>query len=384
MSEDQKPVAPAETTATSETQPEQPVATTTPITPPSSKLIPTAKRTLILMFLVLIIGIGIILWAWKIGPFDSTVESTDNSYVKGKTTVLSSQINGYVKDVLVSDFDHVKKGQVLMHIDATTYDQKVTQAEAGVDQAQNALSNQSQNIAQRKADIVAAEAKVEQARTAYQLSLAQQQRYQQLGDSGAASKSEQDKAVADTQNNLALLQQAQANVVVAQEALKTAQVAETGLKAQVTNAAAQLDQAQTTKNYSSIIAPMDGQLGEVNPRVGQYVAAGTQLLYLIPQQTWVTANFKETQIANMKIGQKAWFTVDALNHQKFTGHVEQISPAAGSEFSVLKADNATGNFTKVVQRIAVRIAIDPNQTSIENLRPGMSVISSVDTQSAQR
>ena len=383
MSEDQKPVAPAETTATSETQPEQPVAITTPITPPSSKLIPTAKRTLILMFLVLIIGIGIILWAWKIGPFDSAVESTDNSYVKGKTTVLSSQINGYVKDVLVSDFDHVKKGQVLMHIDATTYDQKVTQAEAGVDQAQNALSNQSQNIAQRKADIVAAEAKVEQARAAYQLSLAQQQRYQQLGDSGAASKSEQDKAFADTQNNLALLQQAQANVLVAKEALKTAKVAETGLKAQVTNAAAQLDQAQTTKNYSSIIAPMDGQLGEVNPRVGQYVAAGTQLLYLIPQQTWVTANFKETQIANMKIGQKAWFTVDALNHQKFTGHVEQISPAAGSEFSVLKADNATGNFTKVVQRIAVRIAIDPNQTGIENLRPGMSVISSVDTHAAK-
>ena len=385
MSEDQKPVAPAETTARSEnaSQPEQTVAAATPITPPSSKLIPTAKRTLILMFLILIIGIGIILWAWKIGPFDSAVESTDNSYVKGKTTVLSSQINGYVKDVLVSDFDHVKKGQVLMHIDATTYDQKVTQAEAGVDQAQNALSNQSQNIAQRKADIVAADAKVEQARAAYQLSLAQQQRYQQLGDSGAASKSEQDKAFADTQNNLALLQQAQANVLVAKEALKTAKVAETGLKAQVTNAAAQLDQAQTTKNYSSIIAPMDGQLGEVNPRVGQYVAAGTQLLYLIPQQTWVTANFKETQIANMKIGQKAWFTVDALNHQKFTGHVEQISPAAGSEFSVLKADNATGNFTKVVQRIAVRIAIDPNQTGIENLRPGMSVISSVDTHAAK-
>ena len=385
MSEDQKPVAPTETTATSEntSQPEQPVAAATPITPPSSKLIPTAKRTLILMFIVLIIGIGIILWAWKIGPFDSAVESTDNSYVKGKTTVLSSQINGYVKDVLVSDFDHVKKGQVLMHIDATTYDQKVTQAEAGVDQAQNNLSNQTQSIAQRKADIVAAEAKVEQARAAYQLSLAQQQRYQQLGNSGAASKSEQDKAIADTQNNLALLQQAQANVLVAREALKTAQVAETGLKAQVTNATAQLDQAKTTKDYSSIIAPMDGQLGEVNPRVGQYVAAGTQLLYLIPQQTWVTANFKETQIANMKIGQKAWFSVDALNHQKFTGHVEQISPAAGSEFSVLKADNATGNFTKVVQRIAVRIAIDPNQTGIENLRPGMSVISSVDTRSAQ-
>jgi multidrug resistance efflux pump len=380
MSEDQKNTT-ASASSSSEQSATMPQA---PAAPPPSKLIPTAKRTLMLMFLVLLVGITIILWAWKIGPFDSAIESTDNSYIKGKTTVLSSQINGYVKDVLVSDFDHVKQGQVLMHIDATTYDQKVTQAEAGVDQAQNNLSNQTQSIAQRKADIVAAEAKVEQARAAYALSLTQQKRYQQLGNSGAASKSEQDKVIADTQNNLALLQQAQANVQVAQEALKTAQVAETGLKAQVTNATAQLDQAKTTKDYSTITAPMDGQLGEVNPRVGQYVAAGTQLLYLIPQQTWVTANFKETQIANMKIGQKAWFTVDALNHQKFTGHVEQISPAAGSEFSVLKADNATGNFTKVVQRIAVRISIDPNQSGMENLRPGMSVISSVDTRSAPR
>ena len=381
MSEDQKPVAPAETTARSEnaSQPEQTVAAATPITPPSSKLIPTAKRTLILMFIVLIIGIGIILWAWKIGPFDSAVESTDNSYVKGKTTVLSSQINGYVKDVLVSDFDHVKKGQVLMHIDATTYDQKVTQAASSVDQAKNSLANQSQTIAQRQADIAAAQAKVEQANAQYQLSLQLLARYQQLGNSGATSKIEQDQIAADVKNNLALMKQAEANVQVAEQALKTAQVAETGLKAQVNNAQAQLDQAQTTKNYSSIIAPMDGQLGEVTPRIGQYVAAGSQLLYLIPQKTWLIANFKETQIANMQIGQPATFTVDALGKQKFSGRVEQIAPATGSEFSVIKADNATGNFTKVVQRIAVRITIDPKQKDVERLRPGMSVVTSVDT-----
>jgi len=229
--------------------------------------------------------------------------------------------------------------------------------------------------------VVAAQAKMDQVKAQYDLSVAQLKRYQQLGDSGAASKSEQDKAAADAQNNLALLKQAQANIQVAQEALKTAQVAQAGLKAQVNSAQAQLDQATTTKDYSVITAPMDGQLGEVNPRVGQYVAAGSQLLYLIPQQTWVIANFKETQIANMKIGQKVTFTVDALDHQKFTGHVEQISPAAGSEFSVLKADNATGNFTKVVQRISVRIAIDPNQKGLERLRPAMSVITSVDTSS---
>ncbi|HIQ33202.1 HlyD family secretion protein [Acinetobacter venetianus] len=352
-----------------------------PPPPPTSKLIKTKRSTLWWMLLVLLVGITIILWAWRIGPFHTAVEQTDNSYVKGKTTILSSQINGYIKDVLVKDFDHVKQGQVLMHIDATTYDQKVTQAVSGVEQAQNSLANQTQAIAQRQADVVSAQAKLDQVKAQYDLSVAQLKRYQQLGNSGAASKSEQDKAAADAQNNLALLKQAQANILVAQEALKTAQVAESGLKAQVNSAQAQLDQANTTKDYSTITAPLDGQLGEVNPRVGQYVAAGTQLLYLIPKQTWVIANFKETQIANMKIGQKAYFTVDALNHQKFTGHVEQISPAAGSEFSVLKPDNATGNFTKVVQRISVRITIDPNQEGIENLRPGMSVITSINTDS---
>ncbi len=345
----------------------------------SSKLIPTKKSTLIWMLLVLIVGIIIILWAWRVGPFNSKLQQTDNSYVRGQTTILSSQINGYVKDVLVQDFDYVKKGQPLMHIDATTYDQKVIQAESSVDQAKNSLANQSQTIAQRQADIVAAQAKVEQTNAQYQLSAQQLLRYQQLGNSGAASKAEQDQVAANVKNNQALLKQAEANVMVAQEAFKTAQVAATGLKAQVSNAQAQLDQAETTKNYSTILAPMDGQLGEVTPRIGQYVAAGSQLLYLIPKKTWIMANFKETQITHMQVGQQATFTVDALNGQKFTGHVERISPAAGSEFSILKADNATGNFTKVVQRIAVRIAIDQNQTAIEKLRPGMSVISSVNT-----
>ncbi len=352
--------------------------------PPSSKLISTPKRVLLLMALVLLLGITIILWAWRIGPFHTALEKTDNSYIKGKTTLLSSQINGYVQTVEVKDFDQVKQGQVLMHIDATPYNQKVSQAQSGLEQAKNNLANQSQTIAQRQADIAAAQAKVEQAQAADHLALAQLQRYQQLGDSGAAARAEQDKARADRQNTVALLKQAQANLQVAQQAHKTAQVAATGLQAQVSSAQALLDQAQTTKNYSTIIAPMDGQLGEVTPRIGQYVAAGTQLLYLIPKQTWVIANFKETQIADIRIGQSAWFSVDALKHQKFSGRVDQISPAAGSEFSVLKPDNATGNFTKVVQRIAVRISIDPDQPELDKLRPGMSVVTTVDTQSTPR
>jgi len=195
---------------------------------PTSKLIRTPKKVLWWMLLVFCIGISIILWAWRIGPFNTAIQRTDNSYVKGKTTILSSQINGYVKDVLVQDFDQVKQGQVLMHIDATPYDQKVSQAESGVEQAQNNLANQAQAIEQRKADIAAASAKVEQANAAYQLSLAQLQRYQRLGNSGAAAQSEQDRALADSKNNAAVLKQAEANVTVAKEALKTAQVAETG------------------------------------------------------------------------------------------------------------------------------------------------------------
>ncbi|MCG2574884.1 HlyD family secretion protein [Acinetobacter sp. ME22] len=350
--------------------------------PRVSKLIETQKSTLILMFFILLVGISIIMWAWQIGPFNTPIQQTDNSYIKGKTTVLSSQINGYIQDVLVSDFDHVKKGQVLIKIDPTAYNQKVSQAQSSVEQAANSFSNQKQTIAQRAADVTAAQAKVAQVESQYQLSLQQLQRYQALGNSGAIAKTDLDQSQASVANNLALLNEAKANVKVAEEALKTAKIATVGLQAQIKNAAAQLDQANTTKDYSIITAPMDGQLGEVSPRVGQYVGAGSQLLYLIPQTTWVIANFKETQIANMQIGQKAFFTVDALNHKKFVGHVAEISPAAGSEFSVLKTDNATGNFTKVVQRISVKIAIDPNQPELSRLRPGMSVITSVDTASA--
>ncbi|MEB3754835.1 HlyD family secretion protein [Acinetobacter sp. MD2(2019)] len=376
MSEQQTPKTTSDTEASASSQPPH-----LKTVPKVSKIIKANKSTLVVMFFVLLFGIGLIMWAWQIGPFNSPIQQTDNSYIKGKTTVLSSQINGYVQEVLVSDFDHVKKGQVLMHIDPTTYDQKVTQAKSNVEQAANNLNNQKQAIAQRQADIVAAQAKVAQIESQYQLSLQQLKRYQALSNTGAVSQADFDQSRASVSNTLALLNEAKANVNVAQAALKTAEVATVGLEAQVSSAGAQLDQANTTRDYSVITAPMDGQLGEVTPRLGQYVGAGSQLLYLIPQTTWVIANFKETQIAQMKIGQKAFFTVDALDHKKFTGHVSEISPAAGSEFSVLKTDNATGNFTKVVQRIAVKISIDPNQPEINRLRPGMSVISSVDTSS---
>jgi RND family efflux transporter MFP subunit len=139
-------------------------------------------------------------------------------------------------------------------------------------------------------------------------------------------------------------------------------------------AQAALELAKINLANTKILAPEDGRLGEVTARLGQYVAAGTQLTSIVPRKIWVTANFKETQMKGMEVGKEVSFTVDALNHKKFTGRIESLSPAAGSEFSVLKPDNATGNFTKVTQRIPVRIAIDPNQEGLDKLAPGMSVV----------
>ena len=137
--------------------------------------------------------------------------------------------------------------------------------------------------------------------------------------------------------------------------------------------------AEIDLQNTRITAPRDGQLGEVGARVGQYVSVGTQLMALVPDRIWVVANFKETQLAGMRAGQPVTFTVDAFQHASLTGHIERFSPAAGSEFSVLKADNATGNFTKVAQRVPVRIAVDPGQNLTNRLAPGMSVVVSIDT-----
>ncbi len=176
--------------------------------------------------------------------------------------------------------------------------------------------------------------------------------------------------------------QSQAAIRIAEENLTATRVARQGLEARVASAQAALELARIDLDNTVIRAPRDGQLSEASVRLGQYVTAGTQLLFLVPDSLWVVANFKEGQTWKMAIGQPATFSVDAFQGQRLHGHVEQIAPATGSEFAVLKPDNASGNFTKVVQRLPVRIAIDPDQPLAARLRPGMSVVVEVDT--AQR
>ena len=169
------------------------------------------------------------------------------------------------------------------------------------------------------------------------------------------------------------MDEAAAAIEVSRQALATTIGSRAGLEAAVRSAEAAVELARIDLANTRIKAPQDGRLGEVGARLGQYVTAGSQLMAVVPKDVWIIANFKETQLTGMKVGQPVVFTVDALDKARLNGHVERFSPAAGSEFSVIRADNATGNFTKVAQRVGVRISIDPGQPRAEALAPGMSV-----------
>ena len=196
---------------------------------------------------------------------------------------------------------------------------------------------------------------------------------------GSISEREFDQTRAALLAAQASVQQAQAAHEVGQQDVRSVIVGRGGLEAGVEGARAQLHLAEIDLANSIIRAPVDGQLSEVGVRNGAYVTAGTQLMFIVPHDIWVIANFKEAQTRKIQPGQTASFKVDGLGGARFTGRVENLAPAAGSEFSVLKPDNATGNFVKVAQRIAVRIRVDPGQDMIKRLRPGMSVEAHIDT-----
>lgn len=323
-------------------------------------------------------GIGI-LYAWGLPPFSSPIETTDNAYVRGLVTVLSPQIAGNIAEVKVKDYQKVGKGQLLIRIDDHIYKQKLEQAQASLAAKKAALDNSFQQEKSAEAKILSAQAQIESANAALHNAELNWQRVEPLTQRGVSTQSDADSARASLEQAKAAKEQADAGLEVTRQDLQTIIVARKGLEADVTSADAAVTLAQIDLEHTNIYAPRAGSLGEVGAKLGQYVAIGTQLVSVVPDDVWVVANYKETQLANMKIGQAATFTVDALNHLKMTGVVTRFSPAAGSEFAVLKSDNATGNFTKVAQRIPVRIEIDKGQAGIDRLLPGMSVIMHVDT-----
>ena len=327
-------------------------------------------------------GVLIVLYAWKLPPFRTTLQSTENALVRGQVTIISPQLGGYVVEVLVQDFQQVKRGELLMRIDDRIPTQRLEQARAELATRRAALENFAQSnrsaqatIEQNQATLASAEA---QARRT-QLDL---RRVEELAADGSLSARERDAARAAQAQAVASRDQARAALEIARQNLRSVGVNRASLEAAVANAEAQVRLAEIDLANTRILAPRDGQLGQVTVRQGAFVNAGAQLTALVPAQLWIIANMKETQMANVRLGQPVTFTVDALNNATLRGRVERIAPATGSEFSVITPDNATGNFVKIAQRIPVRISIEPNQPLAQRLRPGMSVVTTIDTASA--
>ncbi|MDL2399954.1 HlyD family secretion protein [Rhizobium mayense] len=326
-------------------------------------------------------GVMLVLYAWHLPPFQSSVETTDDAYVKGYVTTISPQVSGYITDVPTRDYKLVKQGDVLAKIDDRIYQQRVAQARATLDGQKAALANSQQQEQAARAGIASSQAQVDSANAAMKRAQLAWDRVATLVAKGVSTTADSEQAQATLEQAKAAVNQAKAALDVSQQNLTTIIVNRASLEAGVSGAEAAVQLAEIDLQNATIVAPRDGRVGEVGVRLGQYVTAGTQLMGLVPKDVWVIANFKETQLDGMKVGQPVTISVDALGHRELKGHIQRFSPAAGSEFAVIRADNATGNFTKVAQRVGVRVKIDENQPQADDLAPGMSVVISVDKNS---
>lgn len=335
-----------------------------------------AQRRPIFVIAVVALAIAALLFvlaAWDLPPFAGGSQRTDNAYVRGRTTVIAPQVSGYVLQVLVRDYETVKPGQPLVRIDDRIYRARVEQAHANLAAAEAALANSTQARASRTAGLRGQVAGVASAQAQLARARADMARADDLARDGSISIRERDQTRAALALTQAQLRQAEAASEIGRQDVRTVDVGRGGLEAQVAAARAQLHAAEIDLEHTVIRAPEGGVLGEVGIRVGAYVTNGTQLLAIVPPERWIIANFKEAQTGHIRPGLPVRVTVDALDGARLTGKVERLSPAAGSEFAVLKPDNATGNFVKIPQRIGVRIAVDPGQRDARRLRPGMSV-----------
>ncbi len=317
---------------------------------------------------------------WDAWVGNATIQTTNDAYVRAETTRLSSRVAGEVLTVAMQDFQHVKAGDLLIQIDPADYEAQVAQAEAGVGGAQAALDNldnqvelQYATIAQAEAQRVSAQAREVEARQ-------EQERQQSLSQSEAGTRQKLEQAVADHARAQADVKASGAVIAAQRHQLEVLSGTKKQRAADLLGARATLAAARLKLGYTKITAPFDGVVGERQVQPGDYVNIGTNLINVVPlPNVYLIANYKETQLTHVRPGQGVDVTVDSFPGQTLRGRVERISPASGSQFALLPPDNATGNFTKVVQRIPVRIALDPGQKLLERLLPGMSAETRIHT-----
>jgi membrane fusion protein (multidrug efflux system) len=317
---------------------------------------------------------------WTVGRF---IESTDDAYVKADYTTVAPKVAGYIREVLVSDNDQVKAGQVLARIDDRDFQAALSQARADVKAAEAAITNIDAQIALQQSVIEQARATMDASQASLDFAVSDAARSARLITNGAGTQSRAEQTQSAREQAAAAVERDRAALVAAQNKVPVLQTQREQSAAQRDRAAAAAQQAELNLSYTDIVAAVDGTVGARSIRVGQYVTSGTQLMAVVPlHAVYVVANFKETQLTYISPGQPVEIKVDSFPDISIKGHVDSVSPASGLEFSLLPPDNATGNFTKIVQRIPVKIVIDDEPLS-GLLRSGMSVEPEIDTKAAQ-
>jgi membrane fusion protein, multidrug efflux system len=307
------------------------------------------------------------------------LESTDDAYVKADSTIISPKVSGYIAQVRVGDNEPVKSGQLLARIDDRDFRTALKQAQADVAGSEAAVRNLDAQIAlqqplieQGTADIAAADANLKFAQE-------ERARYDDLMRTGSGTIQRAQQTDAALREKIAQLQHGKSGLLAAERKVDVLTTDRAKAVAQLDRARAIEQQAALNLSYTEITAPVDGTVGARSLRVGQYVQAGTQLMAVVPlDAVYVVANFKETQLTHVRNGQPVEIRIDSFHGIRLRGHVDSLSPASGLEFALLPPDNATGNFTKIVQRVPVKIVLDDHNLS-GLLRPGMSAEPTVDT-----
>ena len=354
-------------------------ATTDTASAPPAPARPRRKRR-ILLYLALAVAVllaAALLYWFLIARYS---ETTDDAYLQADSVTLAPKVTGYVREVLVKDNQRVSAGQPVVRLEDDQYQARLNQADANILSNQADIDRATAEITRQQAEIEEAQARQRSAQVQLHYAEHEYQRYRPLAASGAENQEKltdlarsRDQAQADYDANVAAVKSASAQIRSMQAQIEQA-------KAELASARANQQQSGIDLHDTVIRSPIDGYVGDRAVRVGQYVQPGTRLLTVVPNDdVYLVANFKETQLANMQIGQPATLHVDAVPGHDFRGEVESFAPGTGSLFALLPPDNATGNFTKIVQRVPVRIRITEHAPELKRLLAGMSVSVDVDT-----
>jgi membrane fusion protein (multidrug efflux system) len=339
----------------------------------------------ILVFVVALVILVIIVARWNSWQGGKGWHSTDDAYLQSDVTPVSVKVAGYVRRVPVQDFERVRAGQLVAEIVDDDYRAAVALAEANLKAAEAQLGTLGAQRALQEANVAAARSVVASTSANLAQNARDTERQRQLQAIGSSSVEAAERLSTAHDQLTAQLSQNRAQVEAAQRQIGVLKAQETQAAAAVEAQKANLRNAEINLGYTHIVAPEDGVLGQRQIRPGQYAAVGGQITTLTPlPRVWVVANFKETQLTHMAVGDRAEIRVDTFPGRVLKGHVQSFAPGSGSQFALLPPDNATGNFTKVVQRVAVKILIDDPVGLGDRLRPGLSVVARVDAQDGRK